>query len=397
MPVLASTVKEYKPALIDSSLVFVVESGGTSAYLVNKAGEKVYNWNFDLSLGADIELLSNGQLLGMFKAPKPSFSFGGGYGGVIRIINPDSSVAWEFEYVSDDYLAHHDLELLPNGNILFLAWERIDSANAKKVGVDVGYDLFPEVLVEIDTSTKEVVWEWKSWDHIIQQEEPGTSTYGVVAENPGKINISYALRNDGDIMHANGLDYDTTNDVVFVSVNYYSEVWVIDHSTTTAEAAGHIGGNFGLGGDLVYRFGNPEAYNNSRGARRFDRLHFPNILGQDEKDGISLLVYENGLKAKRSTVYELQIPLPFELLANTDNEPQVAWSFTDSLLSYGRISGADRLLNGNTLICEGDFGFWEVTPNGEVAWKYNDTGATFWRGYGHYRSEDALSFLKSPK
>jgi len=44
------------------------------------------------------------------------------------------------------------------------------------------------------------------------------------------------------------------------------------------------------------------------------------------------------------------------------------------------LGGAVRLSNGNTLICEPDYGYWEVTPNNEVVWKYKGTG-NFWRGY----------------
>ncbi|MEQ9101155.1 MAG: aryl-sulfate sulfotransferase [Imperialibacter sp.] len=394
VPPLASTVKLYNPDLIDSSSVFVVESGGTSAYLISKAGKRLYTWTFGLSLGADIELLPNGKLLGMFKAPTPGFSFGGGYGGVIQIINPDSSVDWEFQYVSDDLLAHHDLTLLPNGNILFLAWEKIDSVTAKKAGASVGYDIYPEKVVEIDTATREVVWEWRSWDHIVQDKLNGAPTYGVVAERPDKININYLLRPDGDLMHANGIDYDLENDLIFISVNYFSEVWVVDHSASTEEARGGSGGKFGKGGNLIYRFGNPEAYGNAKGTRLFDRIHFPNLLRKEGRQMPNVLIYENGLTAKRSTVYEFEMPEELQLLPDWDNEPKVVWSFTDSLLSYGRISGAVRTNNGNTLICEGDYGFWEVTADGEVAWKYNDTSATFWRGYAYYENDEALSFLK---
>ena len=72
-------------------------------------------------------------------------------------------------------------------------------------------------------------------------------------------------------MHANGLDYDEANDVIYLSVYYYDEVWVIDHSTTTSEAQSSAGGNYNKGGDLIYRFGNPNTYN-SLGNKIFDSL-----------------------------------------------------------------------------------------------------------------------------
>lgn len=92
-------------------------------------------------------------------------------------------------------------------------------------------------------------------------------------------------------------------------------------------------------------------------------------------------------------MYELAIPEQFKLVPGADNEPPIVWSFADSTLSYGRISGAARLASGNTLICEGDYGFWEVTPKGQVAWKYKNSQTTFWRGYAYDRGSPALSAL----
>ncbi|MTI39927.1 aryl-sulfate sulfotransferase [Fulvivirga lutimaris] len=394
VPPLTPEVVEYNPATIDDNYVFAVEGGGQAAYLLDKSGKKIHEWKFDLKLGNDAQLLPTGQVLGIFKSETATIKFGGGYAGVIRLINPDSSIEWEYVYESPEYLSHHDAELLPNGNLIFLAWEKISVEKGQAVGVNADYDIYPEKILEVNLETKEVVWEWHSWDHIVQDVKEGVSTYGNVNENPNKININYNLRKDGDIMHANGLTYDPDNDLLYVSVNFYSEVWVIDHSTTTAEAATNQGGNYNKGGELIYRFGNPETYNNTSGKKIFDHVHFPNLLGEGVPGTGNILVYNNGLKAKQSEVFELKMPTEFMLIPDEDNEPEIIWSYTNSELSYGRISGADRLSNGNTLICEGDYGFWEVTPLGEIAWKYKNQTTTYWRGYGFNREADAVKSLK---
>lgn len=380
-PNLSEAVEAYNPDLIHEGLVLAVEGGGTTAYLLDKAGKKHHTWTFDAGLGNDVKLLPNGKMLGIFKTDSAAFKFAGGYGGIVRLINPDNSVDWEYKYSTADYLSHHDVATLPNGNVMFLVWEKITKDEARKAGANVMYDVYTEKVVEVNPATNEVVWEWRSWNHIVQDFDANLPNYGAISEHPHKININYALKDNGDVMHANGLEYDADRDVIYISVNYFSEIWVVDHSTTTAEATSGSGGKYSKGGDLLYRFGNPEAYGNSEGQRLFDRVHFPNLLEEGVPGAGNMLVYVNGLSSKLSTVYEFSLPDDFSLKVNGDNELPVVWSFSDSTLFYGRISGADRLSNGNTLICEGDYGFWEVTPDGEVAWKYKDTGRTFWRGY----------------
>lgn len=249
-------------------------------------------------------------------------------------------------------------------------------------------DIFPEVLIEVNPTTNQIIWEWHSFDHIIQDRFTDLPNYGSVSDNPQLIDINYDIVDNGDIMHANGIDYDAEKDVIYLSVNYYHEIWVIDHSTTTSEAASSIGGNYNKGGDLLYRFGNPQAYKNTQGQRLFNNNHFPNLLEGDEPGAGNLLVYVNG--TDQSTVLELDMPDTFTLTPNVNNEPNIIWSFTDPELYFGRISGAVRLQNGNTLIAEGDYGFWEVTPAQEVVWKYNGQGIRFWRCYGYLENEESI-------
>lgn len=386
----AEEIEVKREGMSFDDLVFVVEGGGMEAYLLNKFGKKEFTWEFDSRFGNELQLLPDGNVIGVFKAEDASLKVAGGYGGVIRTIAPDGQIVWEYVYNHQNYLSHHDLEVLDNGNVLFLAWERITPAEAGESGVDTRVDIFPEKLVEVNPATDEIVWEWRSWNHIVQEVYQDKPTYGKILDNPHKIDIYYAPNKKGDIMHANGLAVDQSRDLVYISVNHYDEIWVIDRSTTTQEAAGSTGGKYGKGGDLVYRFGNPGAYKNSRGEKIFDRLHFPNLIREGYPGAGNMLVFVNGESAGQSTVYELELPETLSLQPNYDNEPEIVWSYTDSTLFYGRISGADRIENGNTLICEGDYGFWEVTPDKEVVWKYKWQGTSYWRGYVFGPEDNAI-------
>jgi len=358
---------------------------------MDKTGQKLKEWTFDDRLGNDMEILPNGKILGIFKGATPSITFGG-FGGVAKIINMDGSVDWEYTLNSDDFILHHDVEMLPNGNVLLLVWERIDQATQDAQGSLTGGNIYPEKIMEVNPTTNAVVWEWRSWEHIIQDHNPALPNYGVVSQNPQKININYNQEENGDIMHANGFDYDEAKDVIYLSVNFFSEVWVIDHSTTTAEAATSTGGNYGKGGDLLYRFGNPLAYDNTAGEVRSDHNHFPNLLENGVPGEGNMLVFVNGLNSGASKVLELQMPTTFSLTPDADNEPTIVWSFEHPEFFASKLSGAVRLPNGNTLICEGDFGFWEVTPEKDIAWRYNGgDGAGFWRCYDYERNDPIIA------
>jgi len=388
--VLTDEIEVYEVDLLHNNLVLAIENGGNTAYLVDKKGNKHFTWDFNSNLGNDLELLPDGRVLGIFKVENPDITFGG-YGGIIKIINPDGSIDWEFIYSSNNFIAHHDVEMLPNGNILFLASERIEMATAVQFGALANEDIFIEKLVEVNTESNNIVWEWSSWNHIVQDINNSLDNFGNIAEFPELININYNLPTKPFVMHANGIDYDIEKDIIYMSVNAYSEIWVIDHSTTSAEAATSNGGNYNKGGNLLYRFGNPTTYNNSMGNRLFHSVHFPNLLENETSSDGNLLVYSNGTDIQQSAVFEIELPETLDLIANTDNEPIIVWDFTSPDMFSAIISGAIRLSNGNTLICEGDYGYWEITPNGEIAWKYNGIGSQkFWRGYAYDLDDESL-------
>ncbi len=100
---------------------------------------------------------------------------------------------------------------------------------------------------------------------------------------------------ESDMMHTNAVDYNADLDQIMVSVHNFSEVWIIDHSTTTAQAATHSGGRYGKGGDLLYRWGNPRAYRSGTNAdQRLFAQHCAKWIPKGRPGEGHLLVFNNG-------------------------------------------------------------------------------------------------------
>jgi len=382
--------------LVDKSgYRFFIENGGTECYLVDELGNMIHQWEFDMNLGQDIELSDDGNLFGMFKIEDPTFSFGGA-SGLIRRIDKNSNLLWEYRIADDDNISHHDLEIMPNGNLLVLVWQRITSESAQEVGFETTEDIFVEKIIELNPSKDEIVWEWNSWDHIVQNKNILISNYGEPQDHPEKIDILYNFNSDvhqfvaqGDIMHANGLSYNPDLDIIAISVNFYSEVWFIDHSTTTEESKTDTGGNYQRGGDLIYRLGNPKTHGKSND-QLLDFNHHPSFVNTESST--NLLIFNNNNTEEISKIMEFRLPdLNDEGIL--ENNPELIFLFSDNDLFHPRVSGAVRLPNGNTLICEGDYGYWEVNPNGIVLWKYDGKGQSFWRGLFYPKDSEAIISL----
>ena len=231
-----------------------------------------------------------------------------------------------------------------------------------------------------------MVWEWRAIDHIIQDVSPGRATYGNVAAHPELVDFNYEGRPsfpDG-WTHMNSVDYDEDTGQVLVSVRNYNEIWIIDHTTTTAEAAGHTGGDWGHGGDLLYRWGNPEAYRaGTRADRELNGQHDAKWIDDGLPGAGNILVFDNGaerLGGKYSRVLELAVPTAgdgvyYRSADGTYGPAEASWSYTaQTPTTYysARMSGAQRLPDGNTLTTVGDAGtLVEVTPEGGTAWVYD--------------------------
>jgi hypothetical protein len=252
--------------------------------------------------------LENGHLLRTAHVGAQDGRFGaGGAGGRVEEYDWDGTLVWKFDYASAKVMQHHDIEPLPNGNVLMIACEYVSARDAITAGRDPyltgRQGLWVDHIIEVEPSGESggrIVWEWHLWDHVIQDHDPNKPNYGKVAEQPELLDLNYPPPRgrraaNPDWTHFNSIDYSPHLDQVLVSCHGTSEVLVIDHSTTTDEAAGHTGGRSSRGGDILYRSGNPAIY----GAggiedRRLFAQHDAQWIAPESPGAGNILIYNNG-------------------------------------------------------------------------------------------------------
>jgi len=366
--------------------------GPQDTYLIDNTGQTVHSWTSDYGPALSTYLLDDGTLMRTAALRGPSQSFNvGGAGGRVERFSFDGALLWAFEYSNGEHRLHHDVEVLPNGNVLMIAWELVDESDAIAAGRDPSLladgELWPDQIIEVEptgTSGGNIVWQWRAWDHLVQDFDPTKANYGVVADHPERIDVNYASGLAGaDLTHVNSIDYNAELDQILLSVRSFDEIWVIDHGTTTAEAAGSAG-------DLLYRWGNPQTYDAGTAADRiFFGQHDAEWIGEGLPGEDNILVFNNGSqRAGRaySSVDEINPPLtPDGSYTLADGQAygpdELAWSYTaDPASSFyaDHISGSQRLPNGNTLITDGTGGLlFEVTAAGQIVWQHDVGGEVF--------------------
>lgn len=375
------------PKTLDGYTLFAPKHN-TMTYLISNGGQVVHEWTKSrYEPGQTVYLLENGHLLRCCFTHARGFTRGG-EGGRIEEYDWNDSLVWEFDYSNDIHMLHHDIRLLPNGNILALAVEKKTRDECIAAGFDPRMlrdeELCPDYVIEIQPtppSGGNIVWEWHVWDHLVQDNDPAKANYGDVSAHPERIDVDCNGRPTPSFWnHMNSIDYNPELDQILLSVRGCNEVWVIDHGTTSEEAKRHTGGRAGKGGDLLYRWGNPAAYRTGDGSdRQLFEQHDAQWIAQGCPGAGNILAFNNGLERGYSSVEEIVPPVDsqgrYTLAAGTPCGPaRPVWHYeaanpTDFFSS--EISGAQRLPNGNTLVCEGIHGtFFEVSPEGETVWRY---------------------------
>lgn len=355
---------------------YTLFSNNQETYLIDNCGLIVNQWSSEYSTFGNVRLREDGSLLRMGISDNEDFR-GGGSAGIFEIFTWQGDLIWSYQISDSLQLSHHDIEIMPNGNILALVWERIEAKEVMSLGRNLDNILWMEKIIELEiigADSANVVWEWKAKDHLIQDEFPDSLNYGVVSEHPERININYTGNvsiSNRDWLHLNSIDYNSDLDQIVVSTKHLNEVWVIDHSTTIAQAATSGGGRWGRGGDLLYRYGNPAAYD-LQGNRLLSGQHSVSWASNN-----SLMIFNNNyLQGEQSSIDQWSLPVDNQgNYLREDEKPfgpeSLDWQYTAPRFYSNILSSAQRLPNDNVLICEGLNGhFFEVDRAGELLWSY---------------------------
>ena len=363
-------------------------SGSDNTWLIDNCGDAQYIWQSSYRPGASVDLLDDGTLIRACRFDNESQISAGGAGGRIEAIQLDQQIAWSFEYSNDSVRLHHDFELMDNGNILMIAWD----AKTQQQVIDAGREpiittangLWPDHVIEYDPVNDEIVWRWNAWDHLVQEFDATKPNYGIVADHPELFNLNFDRGNgQPDWQHFNSIAYNEELDQIVLSSPFWNEVYIIDHSTSSLEAASHSGGEYGKGGDILWRWGNPEMYGagdstNQQLFFQHDAHWIPSGYRHENK----LILYNNGQGRSPEEYSTVDIIAPLILSDGNygmdasgnyfPDFPDYIYTAPSETTFFSHIvSSADMLPNGNIIIDEGSKGhFFEVDSSGVLVWDY---------------------------
>lgn len=367
-------------------------------YLINNKGEIVHQWTSKYSSGKSVYLLENGNLLRAAQLPNSDNFIMPSVGGRVELFDWDGNLIWGYNYSTPNATQHHDIYPMPNGNVLILAFTIMDRAEAAQMGRKLvtppRFQLYNEQIVELKPKNKneaDIVWEWNFKDHLVQDHDSTKDNYGIISENPQRLDINYLGSSSGGAnwLHINSVQYNAELDQIILSSKHLGEIYIIDHSTTTAEAASSSGGRHNQGGDLLYRWGNPGAY--GQGSNDDQKLfgpHYPYWIGEGIKDAGKIIIFNNGTnRIPNYSEIDIITPptgAPGEYIYKTNTaygpiSPDYIYTAPVNTDFYSAFqSSAQRLPNGNTLICEGANGrFFEIDSDENIVWEYvNPIGAS---------------------
>jgi hypothetical protein len=353
----------------------------TSAHLIDTNGTTYHSWTFPSTAKTCYSsyLLQGGTLLRTVNHIGNQLT-GGPMSGEFQKVDWNGNVIWDYVYSSATYCTHHDICPMPNGNVLIISYDVRTAAEATQAGCSQNIVIWSEKILEIQQTgptTGTIVWEWKLWDHLVQNYNAAKDNYyASISDHPELMNINYNTQKDW--IHMNGIDYNATLDQITFSSHNINELYVIDHSTTTAQAAQHTGGNSGKGGDLLYRWGNPAAYSTT-GTNVFHVAHDAHWIPEGCTNANYLVAFNNnGISNSQSCVDIISPPYNGFNYSKTAGTAYLPSTYSQRIACSGHannMGNSQQLPNGNTLICIATAGYiYEINAAGTTLWSKTVTG-----------------------
>lgn len=306
---------------------------------------------------------------------------GGGVTGRVQKVDWDGNVLWDFTYSSSTYCLHHDICPLPNGNVLLISYDVKSASEATAAGSSSSSSRWSEKILEVKptgSTTGEIVWEWKLWDHLVQSTNASAANYQAsVLEHPELFNLNYNSAQDW--FHMNGIDYNPITDQIAFSSHNMNQWFIIDHSTTTAEAASHAGGNSGKGGDFLYRYGNPASYG-ATGTTVLNVTHDAHWIPEGSPNAGYLVGFNNrGISNNQSSVDQIALPVDGYNFTHTSGQAFTPATYTLRHACSGgsqNMGNSEQFPNGNMLVCVASSGLmYEIDASGTTIWSKTASGA----------------------
>jgi hypothetical protein len=411
-----------------------------ATYLIDMEGNIIKSWplpKYGYTIEKHTQFLDNGNLLrrisnstwedgwqaswpGTDPAASPTDA------GRLQELDWDGNIVYEIADKRPGYTHHHDFVKIWNRKlqaytILSVATRAITHQQAIAAGADPrkrdDYTSAPDGVVEFDLRGN-VVWEWNIFDHLVQDLDRTKANYGVVKDNPRKLDVNFGRGRSGNWIHMNSLDYNEALGQVVVNNSVDSEFYVIDHQGTfvAGDPAASIAMAASDEGDFLFRWGNPSVsdagagmtYSEEDGASDGDQQVFFShdiqwirptaYAGGPALPGAgNFLIFDNGTRHLAGGVaYSALLEInPYDgpkeqgryvpqekagyrnirvYTGNRKTSNQVVWFYAakDPASFWSRhISGLTRLPNGNTLATAATWGqIIEITPDNEVVWEF---------------------------
>lgn len=358
-------------------------------YLINNCGQVINQWTSEFPPGNAVYLLEDGSILRAGKTESEYITFGG-TGGVIEKYSWEGQLLWQYFYDTPEYRQHHDVYPMPNGNVLILAATVVSKTDAVQLGRNpdnlISDYILNERIIEVQpvgSSDGTIIWEWNFFDHLVQDFDSSKSNFGVVADNPQLLDFNYVPGGGaGNFrwLHINSMQYYEAFDQIVLSSRLLDEIYIIDHSTTTSEAAGSTGGIYGKGGDFLYRWGNPQVYaKGSEANRQLGGQHYAHFIESGLVNEGKILLFNNYNNPARNESAALWLDVPQSspgvfIYDEVNGYGPVSPSeiYTNGTEFFSAIVGsAQALPNGNTLMCEGASGeITEIDTAKKIVWNY---------------------------